>query len=570
MATRGAMVGLGVAAGAGHYLLFRLAETEALTGRGLLAVGVLLIVFFSGLLAMTGPLKPARAALGAAGIAIGVTALLLLVSLRFVTVEGIFDSPHPTLAAIVLATVPMPFWIAANRTSWRDYPMLFGESWGIVVRYAAAWAFVGVVWAVIWLSHALLSIVGIDLIQWLIDVGPVPWLITGGTLGLALAVVQELSDYVSPYLLLRLLRLLLPVVLLVTVVFLVALPLRGFSGLFGGLSVALTLLAMAGAAATLVTTAVDQEDLTATDSPVLTWGARAMALLLPVLAGLGAWAVWLRVDQHGWTPDRLFAAEVAVLGLGYGVAYALAVLRGKGWMARIRQANIGMAVALMVVAALGLTPLLNAERMSTASVMARLDDGRMPVEQLEPSLLSRWGTAGAAALATLEARAKEPGQEALAARLADPFLAPATGEDTEALRAELVALLPLQPATATATRDAVLAGFQTYQLRSVLDACRQTMPGGGPGCVMVVAELLTQEPGEEAVIATRFGDGYVSVEGYVQGGNVAMSTRLLGVAYPQGEEGIALLRSWQTAPPAVQPAPLNQLVMPQGGVILVP
>ena len=70
---------------------------------------------------------------------------------------------------------------------------------------------------------------------------------------LALAVVTELSDYVSPFLILRLLRLMLPPVLLVLAVFLLALPLRGLSGLFGGLSAAATLLAMVAAGATATT-----------------------------------------------------------------------------------------------------------------------------------------------------------------------------------------------------------------------------------------------------------------------------------------------------------------------------
>ena len=39
------------------------------------------------------------------------------------------------------------------------------------------------------------------------------------------------------------------------------------------------------------------------------------------------YAIWLRVADHGWTPGRLFILLVAVVGLAYGLIYAVAVLR---------------------------------------------------------------------------------------------------------------------------------------------------------------------------------------------------------------------------------------------------
>ena len=568
------MSALGAVAGLAFYILTKLAEADSLQGRTLLVIAVATGVFFTGLLAMFGPLRLTRAALGAAATAVAVSGLMLLASFRFETVEGLFNSPSAALSAAVLALVPLPFWIAAHGAGWRDYPTLFGEAWSIVVRYAAAWAFVGVVWGVIFLSDALLSIVGMRLVRTILDIGPVPYLISGGVLGLGLAVVQELSDYLSPYLILRLLRLLLPIVLGVTVIFVVALPLRGISGLFGGLSAALTLLAMAGAAATLVTTAVDQEDAQATDSAILVWAARAMALLLPVLAGFGAWAVWLRVAQYGWTPDRVFAAEVAALGLGYGILYALSVLKGTGWMARIRQANIAMALALMGLAALSLTPILDAGRISVTNQMARLEDGRLPVDQLDVALLGRWGKAGDAAVKSLTERATQPGQEALAKRLAMTARDDLNGtSDPAALRARLRDILPLQPATATATRDIYLESLDPFDLQRLVAACEARLPGGdGPGCVMVVGDLLPLVPGEEAILASRTPDGYVSYEafyadsrGVQRRGAISLSGSL-----PQFDQGADLIRQWQAQPPALSPAPLNQFSVPGGGVILPP
>ncbi|MFN7223888.1 MAG: DUF4153 domain-containing protein [Paracoccaceae bacterium] len=566
-----AMTALGAAAAFGLYVLWRMAEADILTGRPLLAVSALAASFFATLLAMAGPLSVPRAARGAAMIAVVVSGLLSVASFGFVSVYDVMESPHAVLGAAILTLVPMPFWIALQRGVWSDYPTLFGESWNIVVRAIAAWAFVGLVWAVVFLSDALLKVVGIDLIERALDLGPMRWLITGGVLGLGLAVVQELSDYVSPYLILRLLRLLLPVVFVVSSVFLLALPVRGVSGLFGQLSFALTLLAMAGAVATLVTTVVDQDDAQATHSPLLVRLARVLAVMLPVMAGLGAWAVWVRVAQYGWTPERVFAAEVAALALGYGVLYAIAAMQGDAWMARVRQANITMALALMALAVLSMTPILSAERMSVNSLMARLDDGRMPVADLDAELLTRWGRPGAEARTVLEVRALQPGQEILAQRLTLASRSAVADSRAEVI-ADVVLLMPLQPPGAAAIRDMYLDILDNYRLIALRDSCGRQMPGGGAGCVMVVADLQPRVPGEEALLLDYAPGGYVNFTGFrndVQAGPMMREVLPADAVLPQYEAGADLIRAWQAAPPTMMPVPMNQLVLPQGGGLML-
>ncbi|TKA94672.1 DUF4153 domain-containing protein, partial [Cereibacter changlensis] len=410
MRQRLVMAGIGGLAGLSLYLLLEVLSRHLLPDRAALGLTTFSTVFFAAWLAMAGPLRTGCAVVAALGLGLVVAALLSLTGLRFDRVEAIFDQPMTPLAVALLSSIPLPFFIALAGPGWRDYPTLFTEAWTVVVRYAAAWLFVGVAWAVLLLSQALLSIVDIRVIEAIIDLDAAPWLITGVTLGLALAVVTELSDLVSPYLILRLLRLLLPLVLGVMALFIAALPFQGLSGLFGDLSVAATLLAMAAAAATLVTTAIDQTDAEAVEGVVMVRAAQGLALILPIPAALAGYAVWLRVAQYGWTPERLFAGLAAVLALAYGLIYALAVLRGAGWMERVRQGNILMALALLALSALWLTPLLNAERISARDQLARFDDGRTALPELDLYALGRWGKPGAEALAQLQARAGEPGQ----------------------------------------------------------------------------------------------------------------------------------------------------------------
>lgn len=565
---------IGALAGVSFYLLSEILDKGVLGDRTFLALVTFATTFFTGLLAMAGPLTVTRAGASAAVLAAVTTLLFLWPSFRFDTLDNYFFGPFPVLATAVIGTVPLPFIIAAAGPGWRDYPALFSAAWTIVVRYAAAWTFVGVVWAVIYLSDMLLSIVGLNVIQDLIDIDVVPFVVTGLTLGLALAVVQEFKDYVSPFLILRLLRLLLPAVLVVMVVFVFALPVQGLSGLFGGLSVAAILLSMTAGSATLITTAVDQSDAEATQSPLLAGATQALALILPIPAGLAAYSVWLRVDQYGWTPDRLFAALMSIFAVGYGLFYAVAVIRRAGWMQRIRQANIIMALAGIGAAALWLTPVLNAERISSNNLMARYQSGATPLTALDLTQLHDWGLAGESTRSALEALAKEPGQEALGAALASNINPSPVEIDANPAKAmaDLVAVLPLQPATATADRDRLLAGLQSYDIVSWLAACRTPLADGKPGCVMVIADFSELYPGNEAMVVLRDAGDAMRYEALVHVGTAVerRSMSALQGYLPYDAGGAKMIADMQAAPPVLSPVPLSQITVGGQGVMIYP
>ncbi len=564
---------VGALAGGSLYAL-TIGSDGILPDRVMLALIVLAGTFFATLLAMAGPIGVRRAALNAAGLALVTAGLVWLASLRFEAADGFFSGPLPTLAALTVATLPMPFLIARAGPGWRDYPSLFLQAWSIVVRYVAAWAFTGLVWVVILLSDRMLGIVGLTVINDLLAIEVVPFVLTGAIVGLAMAVVHELADLLSPYVVLRLFRLLLPVVLVVMTVFLVALPFRGLSGLFQDWSPALVLLAMVAAGISLVSIAVDQSDADATSSPFLRLAAQAQALVLPVVAGFGAWAVWLRVAQYGWTPERVFVALVAAMAVAYGVIYAVAVLRRGAWMARIRAGNLWMALAVIALAALWLTPVLNAERISARDQLARFEAGRTSVEALDIAAIGRWGKAGAAVIAALEEKAKAPGQEALAARLANPGAEPGMSGDKRAeMVADLTSLMPLQPASATGTRDMIFAAMQEYELSTWLDACKRVQTDGRPGCVLAVADLLPTMPGEEAMVVLVEAGDYAQVYGlyFLADGSLAQRTAVRSNGtYPSPDEARALLRTFQDQPPAVAPALLNQLGTGETGLLILP
>lgn len=570
MQQRWIMVALGALAGLGFYGLGYLTEHDLLTPRPFFSLAVLTVSFFTILIAMTGPVPLRQSAPSAAAIALAATALLSLAALRFDDPLAFAATPFAFVAGLVIAALPVPFLMARAGSGWRDYPALFAAAWGIVVRGAVAWSFVALVWGVIHASSALFQVVGLGWIDRLLEIPVAPWLITGAVLGLAAAVVAELDEIVTPYLVLRLLRLLVPVVLAVMMVFALALPFRGLSDLFGAFSAAAILLCMAGGAATLVSAAVDRADAEATEAGWMQGATRALAVVMAVPVGLAVWSVAQRVAQYGWTPERLFAATAALAGLGYAGLYLLAVARGAGWMGRIRRANIWMALALIGAAALWLS-VLNPEAIAVRSQMARFEAGKTPAAALDVIAIGSWGRPGQAAMARLQDLAGT--DAALAARLADPSGAPGQPvEDAAPLRAELVAILPLQPAGATATRDFLLAAADAGQVRGWLTACQAPLPGGAPGCVMVVADLLTDKPGEEAMLVLRDPGGWMRFDGLFLEDGVLQTRGVISaaVALYDVTAGEALIADWQKNPPPLSPAPLNRLGLGDTTLMLQP
>lgn len=530
-----------------------------------------LLTGFGALLAMAGPIGLVRALPRAFGLGLLVAGLIALTMLRYDDADAFLNTPMPALAALTVAVLPVPFLIAGARPGWRDYPALFLEAWSIVLRGAAAGAFTGLVWLVIFLSDQVLRIVGIEVIGQLLEHEVVPMVLTGAVLGLGMAVIHDLAELLSPYVVLRVFRLFVPVVLAVMTVFLVALPFRGLDGLVGGLSPAMLLLTLVAGGVALVSIAIDQTDAEATQSPLLRRCTQGMALLLPLIAGLALYAIWLRVADHGWTPERLFVVLVAGIGVVYGVIYALAVLRGGPWMERIRQGNIRVALGIIALAALWLTPVLNAERISAQSQLARYEAGRTPVEALDIPALRSWGKPGADVIAVLEARAKEPGQEALGQQLEGGSAIPVA--DREALAASLALAMLVQPATATGTRDVILGAVDVYVLQDWQGVCEATQPDGRPGCLMLVADLLPTRPGEEAMLFLQRSADYTEIQGvYLDDEGQAVTRPAM---HPDGRyvdqtEAAALLRQYRDAPPPVAPAQLNQLGTDAAGLLFLP
>lgn len=501
------LAGIGAIAGLCLWLLFEILPDFVGNGFLLLGLTVGASVFFSVLMALVGPERPLRAVPPSLVLGVLTGVLALWTGLRFENVSGFYDAAHPLMALFVIALVGTPFAAAAldDKAGWRNYARLFDSAWSIFIRYVAGWLFAGLIFLVLLLSDELLKLVGIRIIEDLLDIDWLRYTLIGAVFGLGVATVHELRDYVSPVLVHRLLRMLLPLVLVVVIVFIGALPFRGLSDLFGKLSTAGVLMAVAFAGVTLITAAIDRDDENASHMKLMTVSVRIMALLIPVLAGLAIYAIWIRVAAYGWTPHRGMAAYTALFLTGYVVCYLWSVLgRGESWQARLRQSNLYMALAVCVGAVLWLTPLFQVESISVGSQVARYEQGKAGAEELPLYEMAHdWGRAGAAGLEKIDAMADEPMRARIAAareaRSIWRFKNADRAQNDAALRLDLAERIKVLPEGAELTP--VLEAMERSTLNTLERQCPKNPQ---PSCAIVMLGAGADPVfGGEAVLVAR-------------------------------------------------------------------
>ncbi|MBT8455794.1 MAG: DUF4153 domain-containing protein [Alphaproteobacteria bacterium] len=527
---RGMLALAGALAGLSLWLLAEVLPDVTENDRLVLALSAFCVGTFTIFLAITGPLPSRKAAPAAAVIGLVLAVLAYTASLRFDAVQPFIETLHPIFALALCIALPIPFLVAGLSPGggWLDYPKLFDAAWNTVVRTIASLLFLGAVWGVIALSVALLGLVGVEIIEDLLDIEPVPYLLSGLVLGLGIGVADELAEYVSPKLILRLLRLLVPVVLVVTLIFLVTLPFRGVSGLFGTLSVAATLIAMAFAVATLVSTAIDRDDASAVQGRWMRMATRMLSLMLPVLAAFAVYSVSERVGQYGWSPDRLAAMSASVLMAAYGLTYAGAVLARREWMGRIRQANGLVALGVLFLATAWLTPLLNPQRLAAQSQIARYATGQVTADELDLWSIGReWGRPGEAAIEVM-AQMETPEQARLIERLAaleqaggryafETSVPPAQMQATMAAVRAAISVLP----DGAEVPEAVFAAQSNQTLENWQAACDRRTPEDRSGCIALRADLLPEAEGDETLMFFMFSERFVQAVAFgSDGGDV--------------------------------------------------
>jgi hypothetical protein len=176
---------------------------------------------------------------------------------------------------------------------------------------------------------------------------------------------------------------LLPLLTLIVAGFLASLPFTGLAPLWSTRFATALLLTAAAALVVLVNAAYQDGDAEHAPPRLIRYAGSLAALTLTPLVATAGYALALRVEQHGWTTDRIIAAACVLVGACYALGYGWAVLQRGAWLKPIETCNVATAVVVLAVLLALFTPLADPARISVASQLARLETGKVAADKFD-------------------------------------------------------------------------------------------------------------------------------------------------------------------------------------------
>ena len=281
------------------------------------------------------------------------------------------DYAIPTaLIACFKALMYLQPWAARQDAT---YGLLFALSWRnfmVVMLAASATA----------IFYGLAQLFGVVLIPIIVIFSLLLFPLLTAAFGIGIHIFRGLANLMDGItgLLEGLLRLLLPLAVGGQVVFLIALPFVGLENASAGF-----LLCLHG----FVLFALNAVYQTGAKLPYAKLMHRLLYVgiaSLPIVTALSVYALYLRVDQHGWSVDRCWGAVTCALFGVFSLAYVWLILRKRDtWPTGLGRVNRVLGLLVLAVMLLANSPLLDFRAISLASQWARLESGKVMIRDFD-------------------------------------------------------------------------------------------------------------------------------------------------------------------------------------------
>ncbi|HEX8613974.1 MAG TPA: DUF4153 domain-containing protein [Telluria sp.] len=312
-----------------------------------------------------------------------------------------------------------------------SYATHFDIAWKLFIQLVFSAFFTGTLHLAMWLGASLFELVKISFLSELMK-SPLfvsPLLCCAFACALHLTDVRPAIVHGIRNLLLVLMSWLLPVATLLIGGFVLCLPFTGLDALWATRHATVLLLTADALLVVLINAAWQNGGIGESVARVVRLAARiACALLLPLTA-IAIYALGLRVADHGWTSDRIFAAAALLVASVYALGYLWATIDRDGWLRRVAPVNLGAAYAAIAVLLALLSPLADPDRIAVNSQIARLERGAVSAEKFDYYFLkSASKRYGAAALLKLKEGKTGPQAALVAERARITLETPDTGE----------------------------------------------------------------------------------------------------------------------------------------------
>lgn len=272
------------------------------------------------------------------------------------------------------------------------YTLLFNYSWQNYLTLKLAALFVGIFWGILLLWAALFDVLGIVFFKELFKTVWFIYPVTGFMAGLGIVIFRFQVNAVGTVrsILAALMRMLLPLLAFVSLLFLFTLPFTGLAPLWKtgyGTTLLLWLIALV----LFFTNSVYQDGAGERPYGLVLHRVIQVALVAQVVfVGCCFYGLVLRINQYGWTVDRLWGFSITLILSGFILTYAISIIKKQDhWLDWLKAANKGMALFIIVICLLVNSPLLDFRKISVASQLSRLDMGEVTLEEFDYKYFAR-------------------------------------------------------------------------------------------------------------------------------------------------------------------------------------
>ncbi len=309
---------------------------------------------------------------------------------------------------LLMAMLALP-WIQYSLHVSREqarYPHFYRQLWLNALTLLIVFVANGLFWLVLLLWSEMFKLVGIPFFSTLFfDNDWFGYVAFGLITALAVVLARTQSRLVTAVqkLLTFIATGLLPLVALLALMFILTLPFTGLEAISqrvsaAGLMSTLTLLLL------LLMAIVREPQKEALPYPgALRYLIKCSLIVAPIYMLIAGWSLWVRIQQYGWTPERLHGVLVVVVLLAWSVGYLVSILR-RGHNPLEIQGKVILGVSLLALGLLVLlsSPVIDAWRISVNSHMGLYHSGKIKPDQVSLYMLDHSGKPGRAALEALQ------------------------------------------------------------------------------------------------------------------------------------------------------------------------
>lgn len=305
-----------------------------------------------------------------------------------------------------------------------SYSNLFRLSWRNFLTLALSGAFTLSFCGILMLWAALFQLIKIDLFSEIFRQEWFLYPVLAVVNGFGVIILRDQSKVIDVLTRVQqaLMKYLLLILILISIIFICALPITGLSDLWETRAGSTIILWMQALILFFVN-AVYQDEAHERPYPLFlhrfVYGG---VLLLPLYSAISFYGLFLRIEQYGWTVGRSWGVLIWAVFALFSLGYLYGIIRRRDdWIVNLSWVNIRMGLLVLFCMLMVNTPLLDFRKISVISQMARLEVGKVSYEKFDYSYFRRHlGAPGYQALQSLKTDLKDSHPE-IASKIEDIY-----------------------------------------------------------------------------------------------------------------------------------------------------